>query len=107
LYDVISAYPLMDKNNLPAQKVKMAMALKGSKGNHYLWSKIQPRHFAATAKSIDFSVTKAEAILHEMLSTAVQVVNKVSEKLPPKFPSHISNPILQGMIALAKRHRAL
>lgn len=106
LYDVISAYPLMDKSNLPTQKIKMAMALKGSKGNHYLWSKIQPRHFVATAQSINFSVPKAEAILQEMLAAAVEVANQVAKKLPVGFPSHISTAILQGMITLAKKHQA-
>jgi serine/threonine-protein kinase HipA len=104
LYDVISAYPLIENKSLSAQKVKMAMALKGTSGNHYLWSKIQPRHFLATARAIDFSETKATKIVQEMLEKAVVVAQEVSEKLPSEFPQHISIPILQGMVKLAKKH---
>jgi serine/threonine-protein kinase HipA len=105
LYDVISAYPLIENKSLSAQKVKMAMALKGTSGNHYLWSKIQPRHFLATARAIDFSETKATKIVQEMLAKAVVVAQEVSEKLPSEFPQHISTPILQGMVKLAKKHK--
>jgi serine/threonine-protein kinase HipA len=107
LYDIISAYPLISKNSLPSQKIKMAMALKGTSGNHYLWSKIQPRHFLATAKLVDFSVTKAEQILQEMLSSVEDVASQVSQKLPADFPEHISSAILEGMITLASRHRSI
>jgi serine/threonine-protein kinase HipA len=104
LYDVISAYPLIKNKNLSAQKVKMAMALKGSKGNHYLWSKIQPRHFLATARAIDFSEAKAIKIVQEMLERASAVAQEVSEKLPAGFPLRVSTPILQEMVKLAKKH---
>jgi serine/threonine-protein kinase HipA len=104
LYDVISAYPLIKNRNLSAQKVKMAMALKGTKGNHYLWSKIQPRHFLATARAIDFSEAKAIKIVQEMLERATAVAQEVSEKLPAGFPLHVSTPILQEMVKLAKKH---
>jgi serine/threonine-protein kinase HipA len=104
LYDVISAYPLIENKSLSVQKVKMAMALKGTSGNHYLWSKIQPRHFLATARAIDFSETKATKIVQEMLEKAVVVAQEVSKKLPSEFPQHISTPILQGMVKLAKKH---
>jgi serine/threonine-protein kinase HipA len=107
LYDVISAYPLISKNSLPAQKIKMAMALKGTSGNHYLWSKIQPRHFLATAKLVDFSTTKAENILREMLSSVENIASQVSKKLPVDFPGHISSAILQGMITLTKKHQVI
>jgi serine/threonine-protein kinase HipA len=107
LYDIISAYPLISKNSLPSQKIKMAMALKGTSGNHYLWSKIQPRHFLATAKLVDFSVTKAEQILQEMLSFVADVASQVSQKLPADFPEHISSAILEGMITLARRHHSI
>jgi serine/threonine-protein kinase HipA len=102
MYDVISAYPLMQTNALPKQKVKMAMALRGTK-NYYLWSMIQPRHFMSTAKAINFSSKRAKQILVEMLEQVGQVVEQVSGKLPPEFPADISEPILQGMVSLAQQ----
>jgi serine/threonine-protein kinase HipA len=104
LYDVISVYPLMRTKALPKQQAKMAMALRGSKGNNYYWDAIQPRHFISTAKMIGFSQTRAEEILEEMLAQVVSISEQVLEILPEGFPTHVSEPILQGMIALAQRH---
>jgi serine/threonine-protein kinase HipA len=103
LYDAISAYPLMQAKTIPGQKAKMAMALRGTSQNHYLWSKIQLRHFLATAKASNFSQKKAKQILSEMLEQVDDVATQVLEKLPEGFPSDISDPILQGMTQLAKQ----
>ena len=102
LYDVISFYPYISAFK-PMQKIKMAMALKGTKRNNYHWSAIQPRHFTSTAKAIDFSPKKAELILEEMLEQANRVAEEVAERIPEGFPPHISEPILQGMVSLARQ----
>jgi serine/threonine-protein kinase HipA len=102
LYDVISFYPYISASK-PVQKIKMAMALKGTKRNNYHWSAIQPRHFISTAKAINFSPKKAELILKEMLEQANHVAEEVAGRIPEGFPTHISEPILQGMVSLAKQ----
>jgi serine/threonine-protein kinase HipA len=102
LYDVISFYPYISASK-PVQKIKMAMAFKGTKRNNYHWSAIQPRHFISTAKAINFSPKKAELILKEMLEKANRVAAEVAGRIPEGFPTHISEPILQGMISLAKK----
>jgi serine/threonine-protein kinase HipA len=104
IYDVMSAYPLMRSGSIPKQKAKMAMALKGTQKNNYLWYMIQPRHFLGTAKAIGFSQKKTEQILTEMLECAGLVAAEVVEKLPAEFPLDISEPILQGMTLLARQH---
>ena len=104
LYDVISVYPLMRTKALPKQQAKMAMALRGSKGNNYYSDAIQPRHFISTASVVGFSQTRAEEILEEMLAQVVPITEQVLKILPEGFPQHVSEPILQGMIALAQRH---
>jgi serine/threonine-protein kinase HipA len=105
IYDVISAFPLIKTKNLPAQKIKMAMALKGSSGNNYLWSKIQPRHFIATAKAIAFSESKAVKIVQNMLEQSAQVTQQVAAELPTEFPLHVSKPVLEGIATLARKHQ--
>jgi serine/threonine-protein kinase HipA len=104
MYDVISAYPLMQSKVLSKQKVKMAMALRGTKKNNYLWSMIQPRHFLMTAKAIDFSQKKTEHILLEMLEQTGQIAEQITSRLPVGFPTDIGEPILQGMSLLARQH---
>ena len=96
LYDIISAYPLMVKKQLQAQKIKMAMALQG-KNIHYHWYNIQRRHFLETAKAVNYSPERAETILDEMLQQIDSVIELVSSKLPKGFPSSISRPIFDGM----------
>jgi serine/threonine-protein kinase HipA len=103
LYDVISVYPAMKTQAIHRQKAKMAMALRG-KQNRYEWTQIQPRHFLSTAKAVNFSQTQAMALLLEMLKRAEAVAKKVKKQLPAGFPTHISDPILNGMVALARQH---
>jgi len=101
LYDIMSAHPLMAKKQLQAQKIKMAMALKG-KNTHYHWYNMQRRYFLETAKAVNYSVERAEAILDDMLQRVDSVIDQVSAKLPKKFPSQISQPTFDGM-RLVKR----
>jgi serine/threonine-protein kinase HipA len=101
LYDIISAYPLMQTNTLPKQKVKMAMAVRGKK-NYYYWDKIQARHFMATAKLVNFPESQAEQILWEMLDQVDTAIEQVIKILPNDFPQHISEPIFQGMRTLSQ-----
>lgn len=102
LYDIMSAYPLMAKKQLQVQKIKMAMALKG-KNTHYHWYNLQRRYFLETAKAVNYSVERAEAILDEMLQQIDSVIEQVSAKLPKKFPSKISQPVFDGMRLVRKK----
>ncbi|WP_010478705.1 HipA domain-containing protein [Acaryochloris sp. CCMEE 5410] len=103
LYDVLSAYPSMQTKEIPKQKAKMAMALKG-KRNRYEWSQIQLRHFLSTAKAAEFSEKQTVSLLLEMLEKAEFFAQQVQEQLPKDFPTHISQPILEGMTSLAKQN---
>jgi serine/threonine-protein kinase HipA len=101
LYDIMSAYPLIEKKQLHSRKIKMAMALKG-KNNHYHWHTMQRRHFMETAKAVNYSPDKAEMILDEMLGKIDKVIFEVREKIPHDFPKEISQPIFEGL-SLAKQ----
>jgi serine/threonine-protein kinase HipA len=96
LYDIMSAYPLINNKQLQSQKIKMAMALKG-KNNHYHWHTMQRRHFLETAKNVNYSADRAEQILNELLEKTDSVIEAVSKKLPASFPHYISDSILLGL----------
>jgi serine/threonine-protein kinase HipA len=96
LYDIMSAYPLMQKKQLQIQKIKMAMALKG-KNNHYNWHMILRRHFLETAKAANYSLEHAEYALNDMVEKTPAVIEQVSKALPAHFPSDISIPIFDGL----------
>ncbi|GAA06452.1 type II toxin-antitoxin system HipA family toxin [Photobacterium leiognathi] len=102
LYDIISAYPLMDSNSIPKQKAKMAMALTGTK-KYYKWQTIQPRHFLSTAKAVGFSTQRANELMLEMKSQAPSVIEKVRQQLPNDFPTEISESIFNGVLKQAGR----
>lgn len=102
LYDIISAYPLIEKKQLAEQKIKMAMALIGKK-NHYHWYGVQHRHFINTAKAANFSIDRAKVIVDEMLEKLDEVVLSVADHLPKNFPNHIAEPIFSGMKKMRDR----
>lgn len=101
LYDIMSAYPLIDKRQLHSQKVKMAMALKG-KNNHYHLHSIQRRHFIGAAKSANYPIERAQSILNEMLEKVQPVIDSVSAVIPNDFPKQISDSVFKGMLAMKK-----
>lgn len=102
LYDIMSAYPLIEKNQLQKQKIKMAMALRGD-NNLYHWYNVQRRHFISTAKDAHYSTEKAEEILDDMLDKTDRVIEQVNDLLPKEFPKQISLPIFNGMRAIKNR----
>ena len=102
LYDVISAYPLIARGNIPAEKARMAMSLKG-RNRHYHWARIQPRHFLSTAQQVGFSTKKASTLMQEMALQTEPVIRQVQSILPKNFPSHISQPVFEGLRKQARK----
>lgn len=102
LYDIISAFPLIEDKQLYARKIKMAMALNG-KSNHYKWWDGKRSNFIDTAKNSGYSPQIAEQLLDEMLSKVDNVIDAVGNILPNGFPQNIALPIFNGMRLMKKR----
>jgi len=105
LYDIMSIYPVMDKKGLNKRDIKMAMKLDSPttlKGT-YLWERIFPRHFLATAKSCGFSEESMHEILQGFKRETNQAIDTVRKSLPSNFPSHVSEAIFDGILERAKR----
>lgn len=98
----MSAYPLLTRKQLQVQVIKMAIALKG-KNFHYHWYNIQRRHFLETARAVNYSPERAEALLDEMLQQVDSVIEKVTAKLQKKFPKNISHSIFEGMQSMKRK----
>ncbi|MDC0357776.1 type II toxin-antitoxin system HipA family toxin [Oligoflexia bacterium] len=96
LYDVISAYPLIAKNQLQLQKISLAMALT-SRNRHYRWNEIQKRHLLSTAKRCRFSEVTMQAIIDRVCDQLDDVIAKVEQLLPVSFPDSVATPIFDGM----------
>lgn len=96
IYDVISAYPIVAKNQLQLPKLKMAMSLKG-KNHHYRWQDLRLRHWLNMAAECQFEENIMRLIIEETLDNVESVINKVEKDLPNNFPVQISHSIFEGM----------
>jgi serine/threonine-protein kinase HipA len=97
LYDVISAWPVIGRgaNRLALNKVKLAMALRGSGRPHYKLVEIQPRHFEALATALaDPELWPAMTKLAEGVPG---VIERVEAKLPDDFASSVWTSITTGL----------
>lgn len=101
LYDIISAYPIVEQKQLSFKKLKIAMALYG-KNSHYKIDKIdgiQKGYFIETAKYAQYSKIKAAQIFEQVIDRIDSAIDEVSTQLPNHFPEKIAAPIFKGMRA--------
>jgi serine/threonine-protein kinase HipA len=95
-YDILSAYPLVAKRQLDQANLRMAMAVRG-KNRHYDWVRILYRHWLGTAQSCRFPAEEMEAIVGDLLDRMDEVIQTVTDQLPPSFPADVAGPILDEM----------
>ncbi|MDN3652318.1 type II toxin-antitoxin system HipA family toxin [Thalassotalea ponticola] len=96
LYDIISAYPVLSKKGLQAQKIKMAMSLKG-KNTQWRWSKIQPRHFLSTAQHVKYPVDKVTQHYEYFIENVENAITQVEAKIADHFPAYVAESIFTGL----------
>jgi serine/threonine-protein kinase HipA len=97
LYDIISAYPLMNRGEIQSQRLKLSMAALG-KNKHYRWSTVAKRHWISTANRCGFPEQETEDILLEFADKAEEWITNIRHQLPRNFPEEIANSILQGVL---------
>jgi len=103
LYDVMSAWPAIGHGarEIQWQKVKLAMALR-TKNAHYGIGEIQRRHWNEVAKANALG-SDFEGVIEKITSMSPSVIESVASQLPPDFPTSVSGPIFDGLLAQAKR----
>ena len=101
LYDVISMWPYAGHGAGKASlhKLKMAMSVVGESGKHYVWSKIQRRHFEHMGKMV--GIADPAGIIDQVVARTPSVVRGVLAQLPADFPEAISQAILSGLVESA------
>jgi hypothetical protein len=89
--------PIIGKraNEIPPEKIKLAMALPGERPR-YLLQSIQRRHFEGLAKRLGLAA-QADALIDEMLANAPDVIDKVSDGLPKTFPAALLERVVAGL----------
>jgi serine/threonine-protein kinase HipA len=98
LYDVMSAWPIVARQEIHQKQMKMAMAVD-SKNKHYFWNEIMPRHWSAMSRKVRFPEEELHSVLQELLDPMGDVICRVATSLPVGFPSSIAEPIFAGMRA--------
>lgn len=98
IYDVLSAHPVIGsgKNQIPWQKAKLAMAIRGST-HHYRIAEIQRRHWLAHATQVGLGSAAAEHLIAEIIEATPAVITQVSTLLPANFPMDMAEAVFTGM----------
>lgn len=104
LYDVLSIHPLIGNkvDQIAKQKVKMAMAIRGSQ-NYYHLQKIQYRHFIRQGKLIGLAEIDVVTLIDTIVQRVDIVIDNVTAMIPEKFPTELSDKIFQGMKAQSRK----
>ena len=107
LYDVLSAWPVIGKraNDIPLEKVKLAMALPGQKP-HYLLKSIQRRHFEVLARKMGLG-NEAERLISEIAQRVNAAAEAAQRALPKGFPQALLERVLAGMRRQARMLSAI
>jgi len=95
-YDVMSAYPLVAKNQLHTKQLKMAMAVRGN-NKHYAWDHILLRHWFSSAKACHFDTDEMESIVNEVFDLKDRVKQKVVEIAETKLTSDQMNEVVYSI----------
>ena len=100
LYDVLSAWPIIGRgpNQLPYQRAKLAMALRGQNARYRL-NEINVRHWQRLAASCGPDVFDRMTAMVERVDDALQAVER---RLPADFPDNVWSRVADGM----RRHAA-
>jgi serine/threonine-protein kinase HipA len=103
-YDILSAWPIIGhkKNQLPMEKAKLAMAVRG-KNTHYRINEIQARHWSALAE--DTAIPGIWERMHMLVDSADSAVDQVEKGLPNGFPERVFTSIRDGIRRQARRYK--
>lgn len=101
LYDVLSAWPIIDAgpNSIQYRKAKMAMAIHGESA-HYRISEILPRHWQSLA--VKSGVPRMWDAMQDLIARVPQAIDAAASELPPDFPAALADRIFAGTL----RHAA-
>ena len=107
LYDVMSIWPVEGDggNQWSWHKASLAMAVWGA-SKHYRMRDIKRAHFIETARLCRFSAN-AERLIEDILARTTQVIQSVSDALPPHFPERVAARIFAGLRLSAERLHAM
>ncbi len=88
LYDVMTAQPSLDANQVPRNKFKLAMSVGTNR--HYAIHDIVPRHFMQAADLAGFGIPAMRTIFEDLAANTEKHVETVIAALPSGFPEQLT-----------------
>lgn len=95
LYDVLSAQPSLDANQIRRKQFKLAMSV--GKNRHYALDAVVPRHFVQTARIAGIGAPLVHSLFADLAANALRQASAVAEALPAGFPQDMVDSILGGI----------
>ena len=95
IYDVLSAQPSLDANQVARKKFKLAMSVGTNR--HYLLYDIVPRHFRQTVDQAGIGASLLHGIFEDLAAHATARTQSVMDGLPPAFPQAMAASIADGL----------
>ena len=95
LYDVLTAQPSLDANQIVKKQMKLAMSAGDSR--HYAIEYIQGRHFVQTAERAGLPAIIAKNALEEIAKDAETALKAVEKELPVGFPEEIYSSVQRSL----------
>jgi serine/threonine-protein kinase HipA len=95
LYDVLSAQPSLDANQIQRKQFRLAMSV--GKSRHYAMDEILPRHFIQTAEIAGVGAALVRSIFKDLAENAEQAIGAAIDELPDGFPEAMTNSIRAAM----------
>ncbi len=100
LYDVLTAQPSFDAEQIRHSQLKLAMRV--GKSNHYRIDNIQARHFIETGDAAGLPRSLMERAISEIVETHQTALENVGPEIPDGFPHRIHDSISSALINRAK-----
>ncbi|HEY8007538.1 MAG TPA: type II toxin-antitoxin system HipA family toxin [Methylocella sp.] len=95
LYDVLTAQPSLDSNQIPRKKFKLAMSV--GKNRHYAIHDIIPRHFMQTAELAGVGTSVLMSIIEDLAAKAEKRAATAINSLPERFPDQLISSVMAGI----------
>jgi serine/threonine-protein kinase HipA len=102
LYDVLSAWPVIghSKNELPLEKAKLAMAIRGRRP-HYRLDEITARHWRELAEQV--GIEGLWTRMQALIEAAPSALERIEARLPKGFPERVFAKIRGGVLRQSRR----
>jgi serine/threonine-protein kinase HipA len=95
LYDILSAQPSLDAEQIERKQMKLAMSVGDS--NHDRIDQVHARHFVQTAKRAGLPKAIVREAIEEVRAQAEKAITQMEAELPTGFPQHVHEAVSAGM----------